>query len=231
MKLKLLLSAVFMAVAISAAVFLSLVAPFMAEGAAEKVGGERESAIVLPGSIEVKYVLFLTPLEICNPEIATKYGVKGYLEIKFDREKYTGKVSEIDEASRLLIGVKRGGETRIPLILRFVSYFENITEIEVVLDSAPMLWMGRKSGSAIGVTLPNGTVIFINKYVRYEPSGIIKVKHNQPVEVVMIVSIPEDFPLTKFPLGAVGIAIKDPLAQNPLSYFIIDMVALEAVTI
>jgi len=91
--------------------------------------------------------------------------------------------------------------------------------------------MGRKSGSAIGVTLPNGTVIFINKYVRYEPSGIIKVKHNQPVEVVMIVSIPEDFPLTKFPLGAVGIAIKDPLGwQLPLGYFIIDMVALEAVT-
>lgn len=223
MNSKLLLSAVFMAVAVSAAVFLPTIAPFMAG----------ETPVVLPrGPAEIKPVPALTPLEICNPEIATKYGVKGYLEVKFNREKYAGKVSKIDDASRLLIGVKRGGETRIPLLLRFVSYVENIAEIEVVLDPAPMLWMGGKTGSAIGMTLHNGTIIFINKYVRYEPLGIIKVKHNQPVEVMMVVSIPEDFPLTMFPLGAVGIAIKDPLGQKlPLGYAIIDMVALEAVTV
>lgn len=225
MNSKLLLSAVFMAVAVSAAVFLSIIAPFMPGGAAEEAGGEKEPVIVLPGP--AKSIPFLTDLEICNPEIARKYGVKGYLEIGLN-DKYANKLRKSSDGLRFIVSVKGGGETRIPLVLRFVSYFENVTEIEVVLDP-----MGTESmGYFIEETLRNGSTVLINRYVKYETSGIIKVKHNQSVEVVMIVSIPENFPLSMFNLGAVGITIRDPLGrQLPLGYFIIDRVSLEAVTI
>lgn len=136
------------------------------------------------------YIPALDDLEIRNPEIARKYGVKGYLEIK---------LANISSAKgRPVISGKKGKETRIPLLLHYVSYDEEFNEIKVVLDP-----MG--PGLSIIKVLPNREEVLINQYVRYEPSGSISIKHNQTIEVTMIVNVPKGFPLTIFDLGAVGI--------------------------
>lgn len=141
-------------------------------------------------NITIIDVPFLTDLEIRNPEIARKYGVKGYLEIK---------LTNISSArGRPVISGRKGKETRIPLLLHYVSYDEKFNEIKVVLDP-----MG--PGLSIIKVLPNGEEVLINRYVRYEPSGALSIKHNQTIEVIMIVEVPKGFPLTIFDLGAVGI--------------------------
>ncbi|MEM3712922.1 MAG: hypothetical protein QXR97_05245 [Thermoproteota archaeon] len=58
----------------------------------------------------------LTDLEIRNPEIARKYGAKGYLEIKLANISSAG--------GRHMISGRKGKETRIPLLLHYVSYDE-----------------------------------------------------------------------------------------------------------
>lgn len=147
-----------------------------------------------PNETDVKAISFLSDLEVRNPENAREYGIKGYLEVKL-----ASSSSYSFPSSPVYIRAEHGRETKVAVHLHFVSYTDVLSEIEVVLNSTGP-W-----GLRIEQPLPNGETVDVNRLVRYEPSGAVKLKADQTLEVNMIISIPEDFELSSFPLGAVGV--------------------------
>ena len=160
-------------------------------------GSESKIRVVSLNSTEpIRFVdiPLLTPVEICNPEIATQYGIKGYIKIS------------VPPGTPEVVTVRRGESVNVTLLLRFVSYFSNFTEVEVILDP----YAGRDTIEQCYVSEVNGTrvvkSIMVNDLITYDPSGTVTLKANQTLPVTMTVTIPEDFPLITFPLGAVGIS-------------------------
>jgi hypothetical protein len=148
------------------------------------------AAAVREGSVPA-----LTPLEIRNPEIATKYGITGYLEIS----------SAPDTPSSLTI---IGNETSITFLLHFVSYLPNITETQVTLDPS----------SGLGLSIQqvyNGGTININDLVSYSVGKTITIKSGEVVPVTLTIHKPANFPHgISFPAGPVGIMANVPIIDN-----------------
>lgn len=149
----------------------------------------------------------LTHLEIRDPDIAPKYGVRGYLEIL---------PAEPPES----LFLRRGEEANIPILLHFVSYTPELTEIEVNIDP---------KHSSLSITKPysildaEGKVIkraaiHVNEIVSYNPSGIVVIKADETLPVTMTVSVPANIPerarLSSIPLGAVGIRADIPTISD-----------------
>ena len=137
----------------------------------------------------------LTPLEIRNPEVATKYGITGYLEIN----------SAPDTPSSLTI---TGNETSITFLLHFVSYLPNVTETQVTLDPSSGL------GLSIQQVYSGGT-INVNDIVSYNVSRTITIKSGEVVPVTLTIHKPESFPHgISFSAGPVGIMANVPIIDN-----------------
>jgi hypothetical protein len=131
--------------------------------------------------------VFLTDTEIRNPEIASQYGITGYLDITLPS----------DTPSPL--SVDRGGEINITILLHFVSYTPEVTEAQVNIDPNP------KTGG-VGILVGGA---FFNDLVSYNPSGNISIKAGETIPVTMSFRIPENFPssIEALPLCAMGIGM------------------------
>jgi hypothetical protein len=140
-----------------------------------------------PTIIEMPGMVFLNDTEIRNPEIASQYGITGYLEI----------IHPPDSPSPL--SVDRGGEINITILLHFVSYSPEVTEAQLNIDPNP-----KTGGERIGV---GG--VFFNDIVSYNPSGNISMKAGDTIPITMSFRIPEDFPssIEALPLCAMGIGV------------------------
>ena len=132
-------------------------------------------------------MVYLTDTEIRNPEIASQYGITGYLEI----------IHPSDSPSPLF--VDRGGEVNITILLHFVSYSPEVTEAQLNIDANP-----KTGGEAIG-----GGGVFFNDIVSYNPSGNISIKAGDTIPVTMSFRIPENLSssIEALPLCAMGIGM------------------------
>ena len=117
-------------------------------------------------------IVLLTGTEIRNPEIATKYGISGYVDVTF-----------LDLPQEITIS--RGGEWQGTMELRFVSYTPELAEIEVHTDPNDPMGPKVELGSA-GIN--------VSTLVSYEPSGVIRIKVGENLLVRIKISIPMDFP-------------------------------------
>jgi len=134
-----------------------------------------------------------------NPDIALKYGINGYLEVG------------LAPGSSKSLAVTRGGEATITILLHFVSYTANLTEVQVKAD--PKGGLGLGSGRYYSVKDERGNIIGtgivnINDLVSYNPSGVVTIRAGQSLPVTVTVRIPADFPdleIPSFRLDALGI--------------------------
>ena len=136
----------------------------------------------------------LSDIEIKTPEIALKYGIKGYIDITLANE--TPKTLTIKE-----------GELNVMILLHFVSHTPKLTETIVNLDP-------KGEGLTAGRYLLDGRLVKLNNYVSYHPSGQIKMKSGQTLPVIITISVTEDFPSISIPLRAVGITADVPIIDN-----------------
>jgi len=143
--------------------------------------------------MEIVGVPFLTGMEIRDPEIALKYGVNGYLEITFPSD------------SPSLLSIDRGGEININILLHFVSYSPEVTEVQVNIDPKGP-W---------GYKIEYLDVNF-REFVSYNPSGNITIKAGETIPVIMNIRIPENLTsdIEAIPLGAMGIIANVPIIDE-----------------
>lgn len=100
-----------------------------------------------------------------------------------------------------------GGEGSVTLLLKFVSFSQEVNEAEVVF--------GSRGPGTLTIEVPYGNrLLCLNDLVSYEPSGTVKVKANQILEVKMIIKVPADYPHVSFPLGAVGVTSNVPISDG-----------------
>jgi len=158
------------------------------------------------GEVEGQSIPFLTGIEIRNPDIAAEYGIPGYLEI-------------LPAGSSEELYISRGGEANTTILLHFVSYTAEITEIEVSIDPKDALWISVSYSilDAEGNIIGKG-VIDVNQLVSYSPSGRVVVKAGESLPVSMTIRVPADLPQriseSWIPLGAVGIRADVPVLSE-----------------
>jgi len=147
---------------------------------------------------ELVGVPLLGPEQIRDPEIAPKYGIRGYLDI-------------LPAEPQQSLSVSRGGEANLTILLHFVSYTPELTEIEVSIDpehTSPSITQSYSVLDAGGKVTGEGAVQ-VNDIVSYSPSGTVMIKAGETLPVTMTVRLPENIPeaatLSSIPLGAVGI--------------------------
>lgn len=146
----------------------------------------------------------LMPEDVRDSEIALKYGIKGYLEITLAQDSPSITVTEDGEAT---LTVKSGGEANITILLHFVSHTPELREAEVKIDPSG------EEGHKIEQYYTGG-LINVNDLVSYDPSGVITLRDGQTMPVTMSVRIPKGFPVSSFPLGAVGISTNIPVLDD-----------------
>jgi hypothetical protein len=156
--------------------------------------------------VEGKSISAITHIEIRNPEIAAKYCIRGYLEI-------------LPAGSSESLYISRGGEADTTILLHFVSYTPELTEIEVSIDpeDAPSISVCYGVLDAQGNMIGDG-VIRVNRLVSYSPSGKVLVKAGETLPVTMTIRVPADLPerisYSWIPLEAVGIRTDVPLISE-----------------
>jgi hypothetical protein len=154
------------------------------------VQNSANSECVLKG---IRAIPFLGPLETLDPQTAAEYGITGYLSF----------IVSPTTPKQLYV---RGGEVSVTLLLKFVSFREDVTEAEVIFGSA---------SSGLRIEVPYGNrLLCLNDIVSYEPSGTVKVKANQILEAKMTIKVPADYPPVSFPLGAVGVTSNVPISDG-----------------
>jgi hypothetical protein len=146
------------------------------------------------GSLDgIRAIPSVGPLDMLDTETAAEYGITGYLS--FGVSPTTPKQLYVS-----------GGEASVTLLLKFISFREDITEADVVFGSG---------SSGLRIEVPYGNrLLCLNDLVTYEPSGTVKVKANQILEVNMIIKVPADYPHVSFPLGAVGVTSNVPISDG-----------------
>ncbi len=164
------------------------------------------SSIEAKGELEGVSIPVITHIEIRNPDIAAKYGIPGYLEI-------------LPAASSESLYIGRGGEANTTILLHFVSYTGELTEIEVSIDTedTPSVSVCYGILDAEGNVIAKG-VIRVNQLVSYSPSGNVVVKAGETLPVTMTIRVPADLPerisYSWIPLEAVEIRTDVPLISE-----------------
>lgn len=164
------------------------------------------SSIEAKGQLETVSIPVITHFEIRNPDIAAKYGIRGYLEI-------------LPAGSSEELYISRGGEANTTILLHFVSYTPELTEIEVSIDpeDAPSISVCYGVLDAQGNMIGDG-VIRVNRLVSYSPSGKVLVKAGETLPVTMTIRVPADLPerisYSWIPLEALGIRTDVPLISE-----------------
>jgi hypothetical protein len=150
---------------------------------------------------------FLTEREIRDPDIARRYGIKGYVEITLAADTPT------------VIQLAKGEQRSFLLHINFVSYDARITETTITLDP------NHENGLLIEAiyTLVNdqnevytrGT-INVNELITYDPMGDIRIHAGQPVSVTLTITISHNYPggVEFLPIGPVGVDTTFPLLSD-----------------
>lgn len=169
---------------------LSLVAP-AAQG--DGVGEMRED--VENGG--VGSIPLLGPDDIRNPETASKYGIAGYVRFTW-----------MD--SRQQIVITRGESWSGTLLVHFVSYTSELTELELLMD--PNATANHMVGKYYLREDGSRAFFDFSTLLSYDPSGIITLNAGKTLQVTATVHIPKDFPkaIPSFPLHAMGIHLDQP---------------------
>jgi len=141
--------------------------------------------------------------EIKNPEIAKQYGIVGYIEY-----------NATADAPRTL-AVAKGEKASIMILIHFVSHDPKVTEARINID--PNSGRGLVIEQCYVITDESGEivgegVIYINKHVSYNVSGVVEIRAGETLPVTLTIRIPMDFPsgVDPFLLGAVGIEVLSP---------------------
>jgi hypothetical protein len=156
--------------------------------------------------VEAKGIPAITHFEIRNPDIAAEYGIRGYLEI-------------LPDGSSEELYISRGGEANTTILLHFVSYTPELSEIEVSIDPKDTLWISVSYSilDAEGNIIGKG-VIDVNRLVSYSPSGRVVLKAGETLPVTMTIRVSADLPEriseSSIRLGAVGIRTDVPLISE-----------------
>jgi hypothetical protein len=156
--------------------------------------------------LEGRSIPGITGMEIRNPDTAAKYGIRGYLEI-------------LPAGSSEELYISRGGEANTTILLHFVSYTAELTEIEVSIDpeDTPSVKVCYGVLDVEGNIIGKG-VIDVNRLVNYSPSGKVVVKAGETLPVTMTIRVPADLPerisYSWIPLEAVGIRTDVPLLSE-----------------
>ncbi len=160
------------------------------------------------GEPEGKSIPSITHVEIRDPEVAQKYGIRGYLDINLSAE------------SPEVLYVKRGEAATITILLHFVSHVPELTEVEVNIDpedSDCKIEQYYVIEDAEGDIIERG-VININELMSYSPNGTITMEANQTLPLTMAIRVPADLPEgimpSSFRLGAVGITTDVPVLSE-----------------
>ena len=156
--------------------------------------------------LEGKSVPAITGMEIRNPDIASKYGIRGYLEI-------------LPAVSSEELYISRGWEANTTILLHFASYTPELTEIEVNIDpeDRPSVSVCYGILDAEGNIIGEG-VIDVNQLVSYSPSGTVVIRAGETLPVTMTIRVPADLPerisYSWIPLEAVGIRTDVPVLSE-----------------
>ena len=134
----------------------------------------------------------LLPKEI-TPEIAGQYGIPGYLHLTWK-----------DTPTQLAIS--RGQSWNGTLLVSFVSYAPDLTDLEVYMD--PKGLHGAQADQCYRSEDGSVQAFPISSLLSYWPNGIVKIKAGETLAVAVTVQVPADFPrtITSFALEPTGIA-------------------------
>jgi len=142
----------------------------------------------------------LSPLEVTNPDIAKSYGIRGYLDVS--------------TAADMQPALLEGNSCGVTLLLHFVSFQDDLKEIEVTLDPT----------SGLGLSIArvyNGVEFSLNQMASYNVSKVITIKDGEVVPVKLTVDSKADLPAGfSIPLGAVGIMATVPIIDNTQAAFV-----------
>lgn len=97
-----------------------------------------------------------------------------------------------------------GTSVSVTLLLHFVSYYDNVTEVQLTIDP--------NNTSTGEVSFPYGAdkTYVINSILSYEPSGNVTIKAGETLPIKMTLTPPKDGPsLPQFPLSPLGITLAD----------------------
>lgn len=165
-----------------------------------------ERIIILSTIILIVIILwspsrFLKPISIgswtlrdlLDPELALEHGFKGYVNVSY-----------VSVTPRIVI-VCPGKTLNYTIQLKLIPHVPEFTETLVVLDPE------NSSGRGVGP----GDLIF-NDYVCYSPNGTILLQADEPLNVTMILSVPEGLPgMSAYPHDLLGVGI---MADVPVAY-------------
>ncbi len=142
----------------------------------------------------------LSPLEVTNPDIAKSYGIRGYLDVS--------------TAADMQPALLEGNSCGVTLLLHFVSFQDDLKEIEVTLDPT----------SGLGLSIArvyNGVEFSLNQMASYNVSKVITIKDGEVVPVKLTIDSKADLPAGfSIPLGAVGIMATVPIIDNTQAAFV-----------
>jgi hypothetical protein len=132
-------------------------------------------------------------IEDITPETAAQYGIRGYLHLTWK-----------DAPAQLAIS--RSETWNGTLLLQFVSYDANLTELQVNVD--PKGYYGVHLSQCYCSEDGSGQEFDISTLLSYSPSGIVAINAGETLPLTVTVQVPADLPaaITSFPLEPTGIA-------------------------
>jgi hypothetical protein len=132
-------------------------------------------------------IISRTGFEATDKDTAPSLGIKGYFSI------------DAKEAGEVKLDISSGTEVIVPLVIRFISYDNSLTEAKVHIDPQNPYTL------IVEQVVEGGTLIRFNDFVKYDITGDVTVKAGVPFELNMSVKIPAGVPHFTSPLYIVGI--------------------------
>ena len=137
---------------------------------------------------------------IKNPEVATRYGVAGYVE--FNRTEDTPDT----------LTIAKGGEVHIGILVHFESYDPDVRAVQLSFDPENNLDFTIERCYATVDEDGNFVegVILVNELVGYDVSSVVSIPAGGTLRVSLTVRTPIGFPSgVDFNVGALGVEVLD----------------------
>lgn len=137
----------------------------------------------------------ITMSDMLDPKRALKHGFRGYVNVSYVLE------------TPIRTIVSPGKTINYTIQLELVPHIPEFNETIVALDPDK----SSKHGVGWGETAP-----IFNDYIRYSPSGIIPLTSYEPVNVTMVLSVPDGMSgMSAYPRDLLGVGI---MADIPVIY-------------
>ena len=131
-----------------------------------------------------------------EPETAGRYGFKGLILIT------------LAPGTPDSLTIERGQELNITIQLHLYSYKQDFKETVVKLNPKGRYGLTRMQ------YLEDGSLVTLNDYVSYTPSGRVTLKANQTLPVTMTIRMPKELSKGTMSLSAVGISADIPIISR-----------------